>query len=375
MARLRAAAALANPRRILRHFRSVSRRLDDITRLVHAESAAAVDRGLRLELEWERRLGEMEQRLSQSVTSGLDRFSSAQASQAESLRAAVADCADTIKSLNLDRWKVRDYEGLLRYLRRQDYFRAIEEGRLAVPSLETEHPVAISSNDTRFPRGCKNDNSIAPRFNHKLYQFFGRQTRLRVLDLGCAGGGFVRSLLDQGHFAVGLEGSDYPLVNQTMEWSTIPRHLFTCDITKPFRLTDRATNQPLAFDAITGWEVMEHIPQEELAGLFENIDRHLSPDGVLLFSIATFLDWDPSTGVVWHVTVKPRTWWEDRFAEFGFEVEEDHPFGKDDWLRGSGQCRGDWHEDEGLGFHVVLRRKVSSGSIPSVGNGIRALVA
>lgn len=95
--------------------------------------------------------------------------------------------------------------------------------------------------------------------------------------------------------------------------------------------------------------------------MIENLDGHLAPGGLLLFSIATFLDWDYQTGVVWHVTVKPRTWWEDRFADLGFEVEDEHPFGKDDWLRGSGQCRGDWHEDDGLGFHIALRRKTNSG--------------
>ncbi len=230
-----------------------------------------------------------------------------------------------------------------------------------MPRLETDHPVAISSNDTKFPRGCKNDNSIAPRFNRKLYQLFKGAKPLRVLDLGCAGGGFVRSLLDDGHFGVGLEGSDYPLINQTGEWSTISNHLFTCDVTKPFRLADRDTDQPLLFDAITAWEVMEHIPDEALPRLIENLDGHLAPGGLLLFSIATFLDWDYQTGVVWHVTVKPRTWWEDRFADLGFEVEDEHPFGKDDWLRGSGQCRGDWHEDDGLGFHIALRRKTNSG--------------
>ena len=198
---------------------------------------------------------------------------------------------------------------------------------------------------------------------------------LRVLDLGCAGGGFVRSLLDDGHFAVGLEGSDYQLVNQGVEWSTIPLHLFTCDVTKPFRLTDRATHAPLLFDAITAWEVMEHIPNEGLPFLFENIHRHLAPGGVLVFSIATFLDWDHKTGVVWHVTVKPRSWWEERFAELGFEVLDEHPFGKDDWLRGSGQCRGDWHEDDGLGFHVVLKRKESPGAIAEPRKGWRASVA
>jgi SAM-dependent methyltransferase len=196
-----------------------------------------------------------------------------------------------------------------------------------------------------------------------------------VLDLGCAGGGLVRSIIDDGHFAVGLEGSDYPMLNQTGEWGTIPLHLFTCDITKPFRLTDRSAGDPILFDAVTAWEVMEHIPEHDLPGLFENIERHLMPGGCLLFSIATFLDWDQRTGTIWHNTVKPREWWYERFAMLGFRVEGLHPFGKDDWVRGSGQCRGDWHEDEGLGFHVLLKRSAEAGSRAEGGMTWHAAVA
>jgi SAM-dependent methyltransferase len=245
---------------------------------------------------------------------------------------------------------------LLRYQRRRTYLADISEGRLPVPRLTTDHPLAVDSNDTLHPRGSKNDNSISLRFNRKLYQLFGNRPGLRVLDIGCAGGGLVRSLLDDGHFAVGLDGSDYPLVNQTGEWHTIPRHLFTCDATMPFTLTDDATGEALVFDAVTAWELMEHIPEDKVPGLMANIDRHLAPGGRVLFSIATFVDWDEQTGVVWHVTVKPPEWWTEKFRSVGFEPVTDHPFSKNDWLRGSNLCQYDWHEDQGMGFHMVLRR-------------------
>ena len=309
------------------------------------------------------------------LDSELGRTAMTQEARFEELRTNIQTYIDIIKSWDLDRWKIAEYEGLLRYLRRQDYLRAIREGSLAVPRLETQHPVAVSSNDTKFPRGSRNDNSIAPRFNRKLYGFLGNDSDLRVLDIGCAGGGFVRSLIDDGHFAVGLDGSDYPLLNQTGEWATISLHLFTCDVTKPFRLTNSATGEPLLFEAITAWELMEHISEDSLGGLFENLDRHLAPNGSLLFSVATFLDWDPRTGTIWHVTVKPRGWWEELFAKQGFIVEDQHPFGKDDWIRGSGRCRGDWHEDDGLGFHVVLRRKGASRALSQGKSEWRASVA
>ena len=356
------ALSLMNPRRVVRHFRSVSHRLNELALLINPKSAQRVEDGISFVEVCMQRLGRLEDAI-RDMASKVDHIADVQGSAIEAIRGDVAHAKRQFDSLNLDRWKLQEFEGILRHLRRQEQLRAVELGSIVVPHLETEHPIAVSSNDTKFPRGSKNDNSIAPRFNRKLYELFNGKQNLRVLDIGCAGGGFVRSLIDDGHFAVGLDGSDYPLLNQCGEWPTISEHLFTCDVTKPFTLSDRATGEPLEFDAITAWELMEHIPAESLPRLFENIERHLAPGGLLLFSVATFLDWDRQTGVVWHVTVKPQSWWEDRFDRLGFEVLDQHPFGKDDWLRGSGQCRGDWHEDDGMGFHVVLKRKATSGII------------
>ena len=276
--------------------------------------------------------------------------------QTESIRHEVLQLKEHVFDWNLDRFKLAEVEGLLRYFRKKDYLAAIRAGRLVVPRLETSHTVAIASADTQFPKGAKQDNSIHPRFNRKLYELLGNRPGLRVLDLGCAGGGLVRSLLDDGHFAVGLEGCDFPLVNQTGEWNTIPHHLFTCDITHPFRLTNAATGEPLLFDAITAWEVMEHIPDGGLDELMRNLDHHLAPRGYLLFSVATVADEDAASGAIWHVTVKPRAWWLERFRGLGFVAVPSGPLGPGDWLRGSELCRWDWREEDGVGFHIALRR-------------------
>ncbi len=263
--------------------------------------------------------------------------------------------------MGLDRWKLQEYEGLLRCLRRSLYETALASGRLEIPVIETNYPVAADTDDTRFPWGARNDNSICLRFNTRLYQLFPGKPRLAVLDLGCAGGGFVRSLLDDGHLAVGLDGCDLPKRDRLGEWGTIPQHLHTCDITKPFEIKDRASGRRLRFDAITAWEVMEHIRDADLDSLFANVTRHLAEGGLFLCSVSTVEDGNAEVGAVYHQTVRPREWWEERFRALGFEVYEQKVIGKDDWLRGSGNCRLDRRaEDEGIGFHLVLRRRAAS---------------
>jgi hypothetical protein len=129
-------------------------------------------------------------------------------------------------------------------------------------------------------------------------------------------------------------------------------------------LSDSRNGEPLLFDVITAWEVMEHIPEESLPGLLANTHRHLAPGGHLIFSIATFLDWDSASGIKWHVTVKPEDWWINMFRSGGFVASREHPFGKDDYVRGSGHCRGDWREDDtNTGFHLVLRRLSDARSL------------
>lgn len=88
-----------------------------------------------------------------------------------------------------------------------------------------------------------------------------------------------------------------------------------------------------------------------------------------------FFDWNHQNGGAGYVTVKPRSWWENRFQSLGFEIDEQHPFGKDDWPRGSGQCRRDWHEDQGWGFHIVLRKTALSVASSISGGAWRVSVA
>ena len=178
-------------------------------------------------------------------------------------------------------------------------------------------------------------------------------------------GGLVLDFLLRGHLGIGLEGSDYSKKRQRAEWRVLPQHLFTCDITKPFRLTSRIDGQPVQFDVISAWEVLEHLPEGALQLFFTNVRNHLADGGVFAASVATFEDRDPETGAVWHVTIKPREWWIDKANRNGM-VAVTGLFTPPDFPRGSGNPLsrwGDWNVEKNpdYGFHLVLQKTKIAG--------------
>lgn len=176
----------------------------------------------------------------------------------------------------------------------------------------TQHPVAIDSPDhiDAAHSGAGNDNSRNPNFNARLLAMFGESSP-SVLDLGCAGGGFVKSLLDDGCLAVGLEGSDYCQRLGKFEWAALGgKNLFTADITRPFEVQGQQGKRVL-FDLVTCWEVMEHIPEAGLSQLIANVLAHLKVGGFWLMSVSEQVDGH------FHQTVHPMQWWVELFARHG----------------------------------------------------------
>lgn len=184
--------------------------------------------------------------------------------------------------------------------------------------IDTESEVAYTSPDHLLPWGTKRDNSVNRRFNDKLYRLYPRfGEQLKVLDMGCSGGGFVKSCFDDGCLAVGVEGSDFSKKLGRAEWRTIPEYLFTCDITKRFDLwlETRASRDRLVFDVITSWEVIEHIAENDLAPLAANVQRHLAKTGLWIMSVSP--NEEVIHGTRLHQTVRQKDWWIKTFGGLG----------------------------------------------------------
>ena len=251
----------------------------------------------------------------------------------------------------------------------------------------TDHPIALTSNDHLYPRGTKIDNSGNWAFNARVRDLFGRAS---VLDLGCAGGVMVHSLLQQGHLAVGIEGSDYSQKHKRAQWKYLDgKYLFTADITKPFAVLEDAVfsrssetlSKRLDFDVITMWEVIEHIKEDDLPQLFDNILLHLAPGGVVIMSVCPNpdrayddnqeinVDWKKHEGdpfaileyfkrkgggpgaklIDYHMCCHDQPWWEAKMAKLRWFNNQGlvRQF-KDCMVRGGDNAPGS--------FHMVLER-------------------
>lgn len=216
--------------------------------------------------------------------------------------------------------------------------------------IETQKPVAFDSPDHIQPWGTARDDSTNPAFNRKLFWWLPTEA-ISVLDIGCSGGGFVKSILDEGGFAIGVEGSDYSLKRRRAQWATIPDNLFTCDATEKFeifRLKSRTEKVHLKFNVITAWEFIEHISEENLPSVFANIDNHLAEHGVVIMSVSP--NEEIIDGVKLHLCVHDRSWWYRKFEELGFQNHERAvSFFGNDFVR--------WEENAPGSFHVILTRK------------------
>jgi 2-polyprenyl-3-methyl-5-hydroxy-6-metoxy-1,4-benzoquinol methylase len=186
----------------------------------------------------------------------------------------------------------------------------------------TDYPVAKDSPDHIFPWGTKRDNTTDLGFIQEIEQYFNR--KIKTLDVGCSGGQLTIDFNNRGHTAIGIEGSDYSVKHHRANWPQYHnRCLFTCDATKPYQVVDDEGN-PVQFDLITSWEVVEHIRPGDLRQFFTNIKNHMADDAIFCASIAPIPD--IIEGHVLHQSVFTKEVWFNKLLPKHFSQVSDLPF-------------------------------------------------
>lgn len=220
----------------------------------------------------------------------------------------------------------------------------------------TSKPIAINSSDHNFPEGTAVDYTRRLGLCQKVEELFGR--KVAFLDVGCSGGGLVIDFLIRGHFAIGIEGSDYSKQAGRAGWGIIPNNLFTADITVPFRI--QSGDDLKKFEVISSWEVLEHIKTQDLDSCFKNVYEHLADDGIFVGSIGILPSFAKPSGEPLHHTIKEPAWWMNKLQECGFKPLDPQPFHFLNFCRGNGNGYRDPNfegDGESAGFHFVVAKR------------------
>jgi len=176
--------------------------------------------------------------------------------------------------------------------------RHCNENRVIVPN--------VNYSEEFVKTGVTLAGSFSLQFNKKLYELFPNQ-RISVLDLGCGGGNFVKTIIEEGHIAIGVDCFYIYEKFMPASWNIIPNNLFMCDISSPFQIYQE--KDQIKFDVITSWEFMEHLYEEDVNGVMSNIINNLKEKGYYICSISYSQEYG-------HFCIRDREWWVSKFKEY-----------------------------------------------------------
>lgn len=113
---------------------------------------------------------------------------------------------------------------------------------------------------------------LIPHFQKYITNF----NKLRILEVGCAEGGFIKALADIGIQAIGIELEEGRV--QTALKKVPDLNIAQGDITDPL-LSEKLGKK---FDLIVMRDVIEHVPNKEAA--FKNLNKLVKESGFLFIS-------------------------------------------------------------------------------------------
>jgi SAM-dependent methyltransferase len=127
------------------------------------------------------------------------------------------------------------------------------------------------------PSGIKASKIVDSGRALALVQRYAKDQGAHIVDVGCGSGAFLSQLYASGYMNVsGIEPVQYPAPRQFQ--------IQSADI-----CSERFPRQDASCDAITAWEVMEHLENPYFA--MREIHRVLKPGGVFIFSMPNAFHW------------------------------------------------------------------------------------
>lgn len=137
-----------------------------------------------------------------------------------------------------------------------------------------------------------------------------------LLDVGCGRGQFALSMAQLGKQVsacdISSELIDRLRLNPSVDWKC-------CSI-------DKLDFDSSAFDLVTAFDVIEHVPESLIDRSLAELVRVTRPGGSVVMSIA----WheDIKWGMQLHMTIKNRAWWFDKLSSVGrLSVIDEKPKG------------------------------------------------
>jgi|SRR5829696_390207 ubiquinone/menaquinone biosynthesis C-methylase UbiE len=144
----------------------------------------------------------------------------------------------------------------------------------------------------------------------KYMKFLRKGSYLKMLDVGCGEGYYVRDALEEGIDAYGIDISAHAFENALAE---VKDRITFGSITEiPFGDEE--------FDVMTAFDVIEHINPKDTLDMIQEIRRVLKPDGIIIITTpsSNFGGW---VFDLTHINVRPPRFWKLIFEEHNLDVK------------------------------------------------------
>jgi 2-polyprenyl-3-methyl-5-hydroxy-6-metoxy-1,4-benzoquinol methylase len=144
----------------------------------------------------------------------------------------------------------------------------------------------------------------------KYMKFVRKTAYLKMLDVGCGQGYYVRDAIEEGIDAYGIDISTHAFENALAEVKD--RITFGSIIEIPFGDEE--------FDVMTAFDVIEHIQPKDTLNMVKEIRRVLKPGGIIIITTpnSNFGGW---VFDLTHINVRPPRFWKLVFEQHNLQVK------------------------------------------------------